>query len=97
MLKLEIHPGAEADYNAALEWYLQRSRGAALRFEHAVDQALNEIRAAPHRWARCDQVHRMRRVKRYPHYVIYRVEANAVLVVAVAHARRRPDYWKDRD
>ena len=33
---------------------------------------------------------------RFPFELIYRVEADAVVVIAVAHQRRRPGYWKSR-
>jgi plasmid stabilization system protein ParE len=33
---------------------------------------------------------------RFPFSLIYSVEADAILIVAVAHYGRRPGYWKDR-
>ena len=33
---------------------------------------------------------------RFPFSLIYSIEVDAVLIVAVAHQRRRPDYWKTR-
>lgn len=35
-------------------------------------------------------------VRRFPYVVIYRVEAKRVLVLAVGHQRRHPDFWLDR-
>ena len=35
-------------------------------------------------------------VKRFPFRIVFRVVENRILVVAVAHAKRRPGYWKDR-
>jgi hypothetical protein len=31
-----------------------------------------------------------------PFSFVYRVEANRIVIVAVAHGRRRPGYWKSR-
>ena len=33
---------------------------------------------------------------RFPFSLIYSVESDAILIVAVAHQRRHPDYWRNR-
>jgi plasmid stabilization system protein ParE len=33
---------------------------------------------------------------RFPFSIIYAVEENRIVVVAVAHQKRRPDYWRSR-
>ena len=35
-------------------------------------------------------------VRRFPFNVIYTVDANEIVVVAVAHQRHSPKYWKGR-
>lgn len=35
-------------------------------------------------------------LSRYPFYLIYRELLNEIQIVAVAHAKRRPDYWTNR-
>ena len=47
----EFHEEATAEYDAAFDWYLERSPDAALRFDAEVDRALAQIIAAPRRWA----------------------------------------------
>ena len=89
-------PAAEDDYQEAFHWYFKRSERAAARFESAVEQALHEIAEAPDRWPMLDVRHRFHLLKRYPYHIVYRMEGERVLVVAVAHGRRHPDYWKGR-
>jgi hypothetical protein len=57
---------------------------------------LDEIVRDPERFARIDERHRERLVKRFPFRVIYRILDNRIIVVAIAHAKRNPDYWKSR-
>jgi plasmid stabilization system protein ParE len=65
----------------------------------AVDEALDDIADAPTAhppW----QVHaafRRRLVRRFPYLVFYVVASDHVRVVAIAHAKRRPGYWRDRE
>jgi len=96
MAKIVLLPAAEADYQEALAWYHARSERAATRFEEAVERALIQITEAPARWPLCDPRHRLHRLKRYPYSIVYRSEGGSIVVVAVAHAKRRPGYWQER-
>src|SRR5438874_11168581 len=96
MAEIRFLPGADADYGEALAWYANRSDRAAAGFERAIDRALRQIADAPARWPLCDDRHRFHLLKRYPYSIVYRAEADGILVVAVAHGRRHPDYWTRR-
>ena len=96
MARFSFLPAASADYEDAFEWYYDRSPRAAVGFEEAVDQAIREIVEAPDRWPVCDPRHRFHLVNRYPYSIVYRVEADLVVVVAVAHGRRQTKYWRGR-
>jgi plasmid stabilization system protein ParE len=91
-------PAAEADYQAALAWYLGRSPQAAAGFEAAVEVALRAIGSAPERWTTCDDRHRFYVLPRYPYSnrIIYRVEAAGPLVVAFAHSSQSAASWQGR-
>ena len=49
----EFHQEATAEYDAAFDWYLERSPDAALKFDAEVDRALGQIIHAPQlcRWS----------------------------------------------
>lgn len=36
-------------------------------------------------------------MRRFPFWVVYRILPEEIHVVAVAHQRRKPGYWRDRD
>jgi plasmid stabilization system protein ParE len=36
-------------------------------------------------------------ISRFPYTLMYRVEDDIILVLAVAHQKQRPEYWIDRD
>ena len=89
-------PGAQADYEQALQWYHDRSPQASTNFETAIEAAIAAIVAKPERWATLGQSHRRYIVDGFPHSIVYRIDPNAIMVVAVAHGSRRPGYWKRR-
>ncbi len=91
-----LTPGADIDYSEAFCWYAERSPRAADVFEAHFERALQAIAAEPQRFPRCDDRHRYYLMRRYPYQIIYREEREKVVIVAVAHARRRPGYWQGR-
>jgi toxin ParE1/3/4 len=94
---VEFHDEAGAEYDAAFDWYLERSTDAALRFDAEVDRALAQIIAAPRRWAAA--LHSTRRflLRQFPYTLIYRERIDGdIQIVAVAHTSRKPGYWKKR-
>jgi plasmid stabilization system protein ParE len=93
---LEYHPLADRESRAALRWYLRRSGQAARRFDAELDRAETEIAADPNRWPRGPHNTRSFPLKRFPFQVIYRQRPSMIQILAVAHAKRRPGYWKRR-
>ncbi|MGA8501487.1 MAG: type II toxin-antitoxin system RelE/ParE family toxin [Candidatus Sulfotelmatobacter sp.] len=92
----EFHHEATAEYDAAFDWYLERSPDAALRFDAEVDRALAQIITAPQRWAAGSHSTRRFLLRQFPFTLIYRERASTIQIVAVAHTSRRPGYWKAR-
>ncbi|HTU17045.1 MAG TPA: type II toxin-antitoxin system RelE/ParE family toxin [Gemmataceae bacterium] len=92
MANVSFLPAAEQDYQEALAWYQARSAQAAAGFEAAMGVALQRIAEFPEMSPLCDNRHRFYVLRRYPYSIIYRLESDNVLVVAVAHARRSPAY-----
>jgi plasmid stabilization system protein ParE len=65
-------------------------------FLAAVERAVELIVVAPHRWPRVDRRHHRFVLKRFPYSIFYRFSETEVIVVAVAHHKRRPGYWSRR-
>ena len=93
---VEFHPEAIAEARAAREWYAERSADVADAFMEEFDHAVNAILHAPRRWPVYAHGTRRYLLRRFPYSVIYREISGSLCVVAVAHGRRRPGYWKSR-
>ena len=96
MPPIDYLPGARRDFDESFDWYAARSTRAAQRFVAAVDAALTSLANDPMRFASSDCVHHECPVNEFPFRIVYRVVDDGVLIVAVAHAKRRPGYWRDR-
>jgi plasmid stabilization system protein ParE len=93
---VEFHPEALAEAEAALAWYRERSVRAAEAFVSELERAIAAISEAPHRWPFFQPDCRRFPLRRFPYLVIYRERAQSIEVLAVAHGRRRPGYWRPR-
>jgi len=91
--ELEYLEEAVSDAEGAARWYAERSPTAAVRFSAELEQAEAAILDRPEAWPIVGAGNRHYLLRRFPFSVVYRIEASRVLIVAVAHARRRPDYW----
>lgn len=66
------HYEAGLEFDAAFEWYMERSPDAAVRFDAEVDRALAQIIAAPKRWALGTHATRRFLLRQFPYILIYR-------------------------
>src|ERR1700687_680877 len=93
---LRFHPQAEQEYLTALAWYHERSPIAATNFEDAFGQAIGRIKEAPQRWPIYFKGFRKYALHQLPFSIVYQDFLSEIVVLAVAHGRRRPGYWRDR-
>ena len=93
---VDIHPEAIAEAQAANRWYRERSASAAEAYLAELDLAVAAIAENPEMWPR--YVHGTRRYifHRFPFFLVYRETAASLEIIAVAHGRRKPGYWKNR-
>jgi plasmid stabilization system protein ParE len=95
-LPVGVHPEAVAEAHAATQWYRERSPSAADAFLAELDRAIEKITENPRIWPRYVASTQRFLLKRFPFSVVFRLTPNSVEVVAIAHGRRKPGYWKGR-
>ena len=93
---VSLHPEAIAEGREARLWYRVRSQAVEERFRLALKAAIAAIRQAPERWPADEDGFRYHRVAGFPYRLIYWTDGQSSLVVAIAHSKRRPGYWKAR-
>jgi toxin ParE1/3/4 len=97
---LRIHPAAEMELIAAAQWYEDRRSGLGERFLVEATDAFLAIEQHPRRFAiaryRTRREIRRHLLAHFPYSLVYEVREAECLVVAIAHAGRRPIYWRDR-
>ena len=93
---VRFHPAAREEVREARLWYEERSPLSAVAFAQEVGAAVSRIAEAPTRFPVAEQGTRRVVLHRFPYNVFYRVRSEEIIVVAVAHQKRRPGYWSGR-
>ena len=93
---VSFHPRASDEVEEAQAWYEERSILAAAGFLHEISVAIRRISEAPNRYPVSLNSTRRILLERFPFSIHYRVNEHDIVVVAVAHQKRRPGYWAGR-
>ena len=96
MKPVEFHPEATAELDAAVGYYEQCAPGLGIDLRKDVEAAVRKIQAAPLRWMPYSKRTRRFLIRRFSFLVIFLAQPDRILIVAVAHGKRRPGYWHDR-
>ncbi|HMO05871.1 MAG TPA: type II toxin-antitoxin system RelE/ParE family toxin [Kiritimatiellia bacterium] len=87
---------AEVELWAAVTYYEERSPGLGLDFQTEIEQVLATIAAHPERCPLRTDGTRRCLAHRFPYLVVYTCENDHIWLLAVAHAKRRPGFWRMR-
>jgi toxin ParE1/3/4 len=91
-----LHPLAWQEIEGGEGWYRQHGSDASVEFIAEISDAIDSIPKLPS--AGPNTLHGTRRfvLDRFPYSIIYLDAAEFVSIVAVAHSKRKPEYWKRR-
>lgn len=94
--RIEFHPAAVEEARGAIAWYRERSTKVAERFARELRAALLAVERHPQRARALARGVRRHLVRGFPYLIVYTFDEAVIQVLAVAHARRRPGYWRPR-
>jgi plasmid stabilization system protein ParE len=96
-LKVRYLRPARHELREAIEYYEGLRSGLGRDFRDEVYSTVERIKALPLAWRPIGPNARRCLTRRFPYGVIYALEGDEVIVIAVAHTHRDPSYWKDRN
>lgn len=88
-------PAEQEIFDAAV-YYEMQAPGLGLDFLGKVETALNDLVRSAEQWPVIEDDIRRRLVGRFPYSLLYRIDCNEVVVLAVMHQKRHPSYWLPR-
>lgn len=96
MKPYRIEQGAEADFAEALEFYREESEALAGRLYDEIHRLIAEVCATPRLYRVVAAPVRRHFSETFPYAVLYVEKPDHVLILAIAHFKRRPGYWRER-
>lgn len=96
-MKYRFHRAATGEHLDNVAFYESRQPGLGADYLAEFEAVMAHICTAPNFYPTIGTpgIHKAR-LKRFPFHIIYRTGQEQVVVLAVAHQRRRPAYWAGR-
>lgn len=96
MTPIRYHEAAEDELLHEIAFYEQRLPGLGRRFHEAVTHAEHRIAQFPDSGREFRPKLRQHNLRQFPYALIYATAPDHIVILAIAHHRRRPGYWIDR-
>jgi len=87
---------AQTEFDEAFDWYEQQQAELGVDFLMCVAEVLEHIESMPEAYEVVFEGIRRAVVRKFPFLILYKVEPNYVVVLAVFHSKRDPQMWQDR-
>ena len=87
---------ANQEVDDAVRWYEEQAEGLSRDFLDELDRIVRLVRIYPLMATEIEPEIRRFLFSRFPYSLIYGVDQETIVVIAVAHQHREPRYWADR-
>jgi plasmid stabilization system protein ParE len=95
-MKIRFLSPARQELDDAVIWYNEQADGLGREFLDELDRAIRRSVAYPLSSPEIEPGLRRCLLARFPYGLVYGLDGDTVVVVAVAHLHREPRYWSDR-
>ena len=89
-MKVSFLPLAEQELDEAFFWYEEQVVGLGNSFLDEFNQSVKRIVAYPALYEQIDNDLRRCLMNRFPYGIIYGIDGEQIIIVALAHLKRRP-------
>ena len=95
-MKVEFLTPAQGEFEQIVRYYDQQREGLGNQFIIEFRRTVRRIENFPTAWSAMSSDVRRCQVHRFPYSVIYTVRHEVILIAAIQHHNRHPDYWRNR-
>ena len=94
-MRYAFHPDALTEYAEAVQYYAEQRVEIAQAFIDAIEDAVYRLRESPTRYSTTNEDVRRCMTRKFPYGILYTIEQDYILILAVMHCSREPGYWKN--
>ena len=96
MKRHAFHPEAVEEYVHAVEYYATISPSLGRRFFEEMERLIKKVCENPKRYFGFSPPARRALARRFPYSLVFVNLPDRIWIVAVAHSKRQPGYWRQR-
>ena len=95
-MNYEFLPEADEEFREAARYYENEAPGLGLAFITEVHRVISVIVSHPRAAKKIRDTIRSKVLFHFPYSLFYSIESDIIMIVAVAHQKRRSTYWRSR-
>jgi len=95
-MKIKYSKLAKLEFHDSISYYENEQKGLGKKFDLDIKSSLNRIKKFPTAYIKEKDNIRKCILHKFPFNIIFSIEENHILIIAIAHHHREPDYWIDR-
>ncbi|HAC14682.1 MAG TPA: plasmid stabilization protein [Bacteroidetes bacterium] len=95
-MKLVLHSKASHELEDITEWYENKEPGLGADFILDFEISLQTIKRHPESGTPLTPNERRFSLSKFPYGIIYSLDIDGIIVFAIMHIKRKPDYWSSR-
>jgi plasmid stabilization system protein ParE len=95
-MELKVSDFARKELEEGIFFYELHQIGLGKRFKSEVRNTINRIKKFPNTWPVERREVRKCFVHKFPYKVLYSIQKQIIVILAIAHQHRKPDYWINR-
>ena len=95
-MKIRFLSLADHEVADAVRWYKEQSEDLSPSFLDELDRVVRLVRTYPLLATQIEPDIRRFLFARFPYSLVYGIDQDTIVVIAVAHQHREPRYWADR-
>ena len=92
-MNLRISEFAQEELNDGVFYYELQQPGLGIRFKREVQDSINRIKRNPNTWPKERGEVRKYLLHKFPYKILYSIQDQDIVILAIAHQHRRPGYW----
>src|SRR6266480_1352888 len=87
---------AQLEFPNAISYYERERKGLGRRFKDEVDKSVRWLATRPEVCRLRSGGYRRMNLRIFPYYIPYIIREESLWILAIAHTRRKPEYWLQR-
>ncbi|MCD6190444.1 MAG: type II toxin-antitoxin system RelE/ParE family toxin [Sulfurimonas sp.] len=95
-MKIEFLPEAKVELDEAVEYYELQVNGLGKNFKSIAKSTIKRVATFPTAWTEIRPNIRRCIMHKFPYNVLYSIEKDYILIIAISHHHRYPNYWEAR-